>query len=162
MTMPAATQGPVPRATPSQRWLARLSFVLVGAAVVILAVFAGLKSIAMLAVGLGAAAVGLAAEGLNSNRLHTMAPCAPTQSAGPRHDQDWSLSGRRLSCQCGWRPRLRRLRAVGLSNLACLTVPAISSPPWVQNGNPRPNIDQTSRIIRVVCRRLPSLRNIDK
>src|SRR5215467_7747893 len=34
---------------------------LVGAAVVILAVFAGLKSIAMLAVGLGAAAVGLAA-----------------------------------------------------------------------------------------------------
>src|SRR5215472_13884113 len=45
----------------SQRWLARLSFVLVGLAVVILAVFAGLKSIAMLAVGLGAGAVGLAA-----------------------------------------------------------------------------------------------------
>jgi len=45
----------------SQRWLARLSFVLMSLAVVILAVFAGLKSIAMLAVGLGAGAVGLAA-----------------------------------------------------------------------------------------------------
>src|SRR5215472_3978293 len=45
----------------SQRWLARLSFVLVGLAVMILAVFAGLKSIAMLAVGLGAGAIGLAA-----------------------------------------------------------------------------------------------------
>jgi hypothetical protein len=38
--------------TPSQRWLARLSFVLAGPAIVILAVFAGLKSLAMLAVGL--------------------------------------------------------------------------------------------------------------
>jgi diacylglycerol kinase family enzyme len=47
--------------TRSQRWLARLSFMLVCLAIVILAVFAGLKSIAMLAVGLGAAAVGLAA-----------------------------------------------------------------------------------------------------
>ncbi|MGD0376447.1 MAG: hypothetical protein ABSB01_17925, partial [Streptosporangiaceae bacterium] len=47
--------------TRSQRWLARLSFVLVGVAIVILAVFAGLKSVAMLAVGLGAAAVTLAA-----------------------------------------------------------------------------------------------------
>ncbi len=47
--------------TRSQRWLARLSFMLVGLAIVILAVFAGLKSFAMLAVGLGAAAVGLAA-----------------------------------------------------------------------------------------------------
>ena len=61
MTMPAATQGPVPRATPSQRWLARLSFVLAGAAVVIVVVFAGLKSLAMLAVGLAAAVVTLAA-----------------------------------------------------------------------------------------------------
>ena len=47
--------------TRSQRWLARLSFVLVGVAIVILAVFAGLKSVAMLGVGLGAAAVTLAA-----------------------------------------------------------------------------------------------------
>ena len=38
----------------SQRWLARLSFALAGLAVVILVVFAGLKSVAMLAVGLGA------------------------------------------------------------------------------------------------------------
>ncbi|HUY49919.1 MAG TPA: diacylglycerol kinase family protein [Streptosporangiaceae bacterium] len=47
--------------TRAQRWLARLSFALVGLAIVILAVFAGLKSVAMLAVGLGAAAVGLGA-----------------------------------------------------------------------------------------------------
>jgi diacylglycerol kinase family enzyme len=47
--------------TPSQRWLARLSFVLAGAAIVILVVVAGLKSLGMLAVGLAAALVGLAA-----------------------------------------------------------------------------------------------------
>jgi diacylglycerol kinase family enzyme len=47
--------------TPSQRWLARLSFVFAGAAIVILVVVAGLKSLAMLAVGLAAALVGLAA-----------------------------------------------------------------------------------------------------
>ncbi|MGO9078679.1 MAG: diacylglycerol/lipid kinase family protein, partial [Streptosporangiaceae bacterium] len=47
--------------TGSQRWLARLSFVLAGLAIVILAVFAGLKSVAMLAVGLGGAAATLAA-----------------------------------------------------------------------------------------------------
>ena len=48
-------------ATGAQRWLARLSFLLMALAVTILAVFAGLKSVAMLAVGLGAAAVTLAA-----------------------------------------------------------------------------------------------------
>ncbi|MGO9188707.1 MAG: diacylglycerol/lipid kinase family protein [Streptosporangiaceae bacterium] len=50
-----------PQGTPAQRWLARLSFLLVGVAIVILAVFAGLKSLTMLAVGLAAAAVSLAA-----------------------------------------------------------------------------------------------------
>ena len=50
-----------PGSTRSQRWLARLSFLLAGAAIVIVAVFAGLKSVAMLAAGLAAAAVGLAA-----------------------------------------------------------------------------------------------------
>ena len=50
-----------PGGTRSQRWLARLSFLLAGAAIVIVAVFAGLKSLTMLAVGLAAAAVGLAA-----------------------------------------------------------------------------------------------------
>ncbi len=45
-----------PQGTPAQRWLARLSFVLVAAAIVILLLFAGLRSLAMLAVG-GAAAV---------------------------------------------------------------------------------------------------------
>jgi len=44
-----------------QHWLARLSFVFAGLAVVVLLVFAGLRSIAMLGVGLGAAAVSLAA-----------------------------------------------------------------------------------------------------
>jgi diacylglycerol kinase family enzyme len=48
-------------ATRSGRWLARLSLLLVAAAVAIPAVFAGLASIAMLGVGLGAAAVTLAA-----------------------------------------------------------------------------------------------------
>jgi len=52
---------PGPESTPSQRWLARLSFVLAGAAIVILVVVAGLKSLAMLAVGVAAALVGLAA-----------------------------------------------------------------------------------------------------
>ena len=60
---PAAAVTPVssPEGTRSQRWLARLSFLLAGAAIVILVVFAGLKSVAMLAVGLAAAAVSLAA-----------------------------------------------------------------------------------------------------
>ena len=48
------------QSTPGQRWLARLSFVLAGAAIVILGVFAGLRSLSMLAVGLAAAAVSLA------------------------------------------------------------------------------------------------------
>jgi diacylglycerol kinase family enzyme len=49
-------RGVSPQSTPAQRWLARLSFVLVAAAIVILLLFAGLRSLAMLAVG-GAAAV---------------------------------------------------------------------------------------------------------
>jgi diacylglycerol kinase family enzyme len=55
------TQEASPQGTRAQHWLARLSFVLAILAVVIVAVFAGLKSIAMLAIGLGAAAVTLAA-----------------------------------------------------------------------------------------------------
>ena len=47
--------------TRSQRWLARLSFVLAGLAIVLLLVFAGLKSLAMLAVAVVAAVVSLAA-----------------------------------------------------------------------------------------------------
>jgi diacylglycerol kinase family enzyme len=46
---------------PAQHWLARLSFVLVGLAVVFVAVFAELKSFTMLAVGLVGAAVSLVA-----------------------------------------------------------------------------------------------------
>jgi diacylglycerol kinase family enzyme len=56
LSLQASSQG-----AGSQRWLARLSFVLIGVAVAIPAVFAGLKSLPMLAVGLGAAAVTLAA-----------------------------------------------------------------------------------------------------
>jgi diacylglycerol kinase family enzyme len=57
-----------PRSTPAQRWLARLSFVLAGVAIVILVLFAGLTSLAMLAVGLAAAAVSLAAAFLFLSR----------------------------------------------------------------------------------------------
>ena len=59
--MPAMTPEPVPQGTRSQRWLARLSFVLAGLAIVSLVVVAGLKSVAMLALGLAAAVVTLAA-----------------------------------------------------------------------------------------------------
>ncbi len=59
------TIGPMDQAinepTSAQRWLARLSFALLGLAVVIIGVFAGLKSLTMLAVGLAGAAVSLAA-----------------------------------------------------------------------------------------------------
>ena len=50
-----------PQSTPAQRWLARLTFVLVAAAIVILMLFAGLRSLAMLAVGGAAAVVSLVA-----------------------------------------------------------------------------------------------------
>jgi diacylglycerol kinase family enzyme len=60
-TMQAAAPGLSPPSTRSQHWLARLSFVLAGLAIVLLLVFAGLKSLAMLAVAVAAAAVGLAA-----------------------------------------------------------------------------------------------------
>jgi diacylglycerol kinase family enzyme len=49
-----------PRGTRSQRWLARLSFMLAFLAVAVVLVFAELKSVAMLGVGLAAAAVSLA------------------------------------------------------------------------------------------------------
>ena len=56
MTSAASAQS-----TPAQRWLARLSFVLAGLAIVLLLVFAGLKSLAMLAVAVVAAVLSLAA-----------------------------------------------------------------------------------------------------
>jgi len=59
--MPPGETVSSPEGTRAQRWLARLSFLLAGVAIVILVVFAGLKSVAMLAVGLAAAAVSLAA-----------------------------------------------------------------------------------------------------
>jgi diacylglycerol kinase family enzyme len=59
--MAAVTPGPDSPSTRSQHWLARLSLVLAGLAIVILVVFAGLKSLAMLAVAVVAAVVGLAA-----------------------------------------------------------------------------------------------------
>ena len=62
------TPQPGPEGTPAQRWLARLSFVLAGLAVVIVVVFAGLKSLPMLAVGLAGAAVSLAAAFLFLSR----------------------------------------------------------------------------------------------
>jgi hypothetical protein len=56
----AVTSAVSPRSTPGQHWLARLSLGLVGLAVVFVAVFAELKSLTMLAVGLAGAAVSLA------------------------------------------------------------------------------------------------------
>jgi len=60
-TMSAVTGGPGPQGTRSQRWLARLSFVLLGLTVAGVGVLAGLKSLTMLAVGLAGAVVSLAA-----------------------------------------------------------------------------------------------------
>src|SRR5690348_727801 len=57
----AVTPADRPRSAPAQHWLARLSFLFVGLAVVFVAVFAELKSLTMLAVGLVGAAVSLAA-----------------------------------------------------------------------------------------------------
>src|SRR5690242_1823740 len=57
----AVTPAERPRSAPEQHWLARLSFLLVGLAVVFVAVFAELKSLTMLAVGLVGAVVSLAA-----------------------------------------------------------------------------------------------------
>jgi hypothetical protein len=54
--------------TRSQRWLARLSFLLAFLAVAVVVAFAGLKSVAMLGVGLAAAAVSLAAAFLVLSR----------------------------------------------------------------------------------------------
>src|SRR5215471_14853754 len=59
--MSAETTGPAPQSAGASRWLARLTFVLAGLAIVILVVFAGLSSLAMLAVALAAAVVTLAA-----------------------------------------------------------------------------------------------------
>jgi len=50
-----------PAASRARRWLARLSFLLVAAAVAILAIFAGLASLAMLAVGLASVVISVAA-----------------------------------------------------------------------------------------------------
>jgi diacylglycerol kinase family enzyme len=55
------TPEPGGQGTPAQRWLARLSLVLAALAVVIVVVVAGLTSLAMLAVGVVAAAVSLSA-----------------------------------------------------------------------------------------------------
>jgi diacylglycerol kinase family enzyme len=55
------TSDPSGQGTSAQRWLARLSFVLAGLAVLIVVVFAGLKSLSMLAAAVAGAAVSLAA-----------------------------------------------------------------------------------------------------
>jgi diacylglycerol kinase family enzyme len=61
-----------PEATRAQRWLARLSFALIAAAITIVAIFAGLKSFTMLAIGLAAAAVTLAAGYLFLSRRYVI------------------------------------------------------------------------------------------
>jgi diacylglycerol kinase family enzyme len=59
--MAAVTPAPDPQGTRSQRWLARLSFVLLALAIVAVVVLAGLKSLSLLAVGVVGAALSLAA-----------------------------------------------------------------------------------------------------
>jgi diacylglycerol kinase family enzyme len=59
--LPVMDGTPAAPAETGARWLARLSLVLAGAAVAVVAVFAGLKSVAMLVVGLAVLALGLAA-----------------------------------------------------------------------------------------------------
>ena len=61
MTMPAVASAPGPQVTRSQRWLARLSFVLLALAIVAVVVLAGLKSLSLLAAGVVGVAVSLAA-----------------------------------------------------------------------------------------------------
>ena len=58
--MAAVTPEPGPLRTRSQSWLARLSFVFAGLAIASLVIFAGLKSLAMLALGLATAVVSVA------------------------------------------------------------------------------------------------------
>ena len=70
-----------PTSTPAQRWLARLSFVLAGLAIVILLVLAGLKSPALAAavVGLAAAYFFLSRRGIRrslSLAIFVLAPIA--------------------------------------------------------------------------------------
>ena len=61
MTIAPVSPGPDAVVTRSQRWLARLSFLLAGLAIASLVLVAGLKSFPMLAIGVVAAVVGLAA-----------------------------------------------------------------------------------------------------
>jgi diacylglycerol kinase family enzyme len=66
--MPPDDSGVALHATRAQRWLARLSFALAFLAVAVVLAFAGLKSVAMLGVGLAGAAVSLAAAFLVLSR----------------------------------------------------------------------------------------------
>jgi diacylglycerol kinase family enzyme len=60
MTIAPVSPGPPAEVKPSQRWLARLSFLLAGLAIASLVLVAGLQSFPMLAIGVAAAVVGLA------------------------------------------------------------------------------------------------------
>jgi len=77
---------PVSHGTRSQRWLARLSFVLAGLAIVVLLVFAGLNSLAMVAVGLAAPVVGLNALSDGESILMSM---PVTCTVSPRALRVW-------------------------------------------------------------------------
>jgi diacylglycerol kinase family enzyme len=61
MTTAAVRSAPDPQGTRSQRWLARLSFVLLAVAIVLVVVLAELKSLSLLAIGVVGMAVSLAA-----------------------------------------------------------------------------------------------------
>ena len=83
--------------TPSQRWLARLSFVLAGLAIVILVVFAGLKSLAILAVGLaprGRPGIPAPKPPKDWARLRYLAGIPRTAPTAP-DDREWAPHGDR-------------------------------------------------------------------
>jgi hypothetical protein len=79
-----------PTSTPAQRWLARLSFVLAGLVIVILLVFAGLKSLATVAVGLAAVVVSLAAAYFLPRRAPRLGTLGPPGCLVPKPPRDWA------------------------------------------------------------------------
>jgi len=88
--------------TPAQRGLARLSFVLAGLVIVILLVFAGLKSLATVAVGLAAVVVSLAAAYFLPGALRVW---VPRDRPGV-----WCRSRRGTGPGCGTSPAFRNVR----------------------------------------------------
>ena len=81
--------------TPAERWLARLSFALAGLAIVILLAFAGLKSLAMVAAGLGAAVESIVISTpvtctVSAGALRVWVPRDRPGVPAPKPPRDWA------------------------------------------------------------------------